>query len=64
MANDVSLNNQILNTPALKEPGFFNTLRNPLDLWMQESIPASMSQWITGNTKKKASSRSFKFSKT
>ena len=61
MANDVNLNNQILNTPALKEPGFFNTLRNPLDLWMQESIPASMSQWITGNTKKKQAQEALNF---
>jgi len=34
-------------------PGFFRSLRNPYHLWLEESLPASLYQWITGNTKKK-----------
>ena len=36
-----------------KTPGFFQSLRNPIDLIREESLPASLYQWITGNTKKK-----------
>ena len=36
-----------------KPPGFFQTLRNPMELLFEESLPASLYQWITGNTKKK-----------
>jgi hypothetical protein len=34
-------------------PGFFSSLRNPIDLMLEESLPASLYQWSTGNTKKK-----------
>ena len=33
-------------------PGFFSSLRNPVELILEESIPASLYQWMTGNTKK------------
>jgi hypothetical protein len=36
-----------------KPPGFFSSLRNPLELIFEESLPASLYQWLTGNTKKK-----------
>ena len=36
-----------------KTPGFFESLRNPIDLIREESLPASLYQWLTGNTKKK-----------
>jgi hypothetical protein len=33
-------------------PGFFSTLRNPMELIFEESLPASLYQYVTGNTKK------------
>ena len=36
-----------------KPPGFFSSLRNPMELIFEESLPASLYQWLTGNTKKK-----------
>lgn len=42
-------------------PGFFNTLRNPAELILEESIPASLYQWITGNTKKVQAEKALKF---
>ncbi len=65
MANDLNLNDPRLKDPIRqipdgltdpvkdKTPGFFQSLRNPLDLMLEESLPASLYQWITGNTKKK-----------
>ena len=65
MANDFNINEFKLKDPVsnindgLKEPvrdgtpGFFSSLRNPLDLMLEESLPASLYQWATGNTKKK-----------
>ena len=65
MANDFNLNEFKLKDPVrnigdgLQEPikdstpGFFQSLKNPIDLWREESLPASLYQWITGNTKKK-----------
>ena len=65
MANDFNLNEFKLKDPVnsindgLKEPvkdgtpGFFSSLRNPMDLMLEESLPASIYQWSTGNTKKK-----------
>ena len=38
-----------------KPPGFFSSLRNPIELILEESLPASLYQFITGNTKKKTS---------
>lgn len=35
-----------------KPPGFFSSLRNPLELIFEESLPASLYQYATGNTKK------------
>ena len=70
MANDFDLNEPKLRDPIRqipdglqepikdKTPGFFQSLRNPYDLMLEESLPASFYQWITGNTKKKTSSRS------
>ena len=65
MANDFNLEEFKLKDPVsnindgLKEPvkdstpGFFSSLRNPMDLMLEESMPASLYQWATGNTKKK-----------
>ena len=65
MANDINVNEFKLRDPVrsipdgLKEPvkdatpGFFQSLRNPYHLMLEESLPASLYQWITGNTKKK-----------
>jgi len=65
MAHDLNVNEFQLKDPVrnipdgLKEPvtdstpGFFQSLRNPRDLWLEESLPASLYQWMTGNTKKK-----------
>jgi len=65
MANDFNLNEFKLKDPVrniqdgLKDPikdrtpGFFQSLRNPMDLMLEESLPASIYQWSTGNTKKK-----------
>ena len=49
------------NNIELKEPTFLSTIRNPLDLWLEESIPASLYQWITGNTKKKKAQEALDF---
>ena len=64
MANDIQFNEvnlkdpvtslpDGLNEPLQRPPGFFRSLRDPRDLWLEESLPASMYQWMTGNTKKK-----------
>ena len=65
MANDFDLNEPKLRDPVRqipdglqepiedKTPGFFQSLRNPYHLMLEESLPASFYQWITGNTKKK-----------
>ena len=65
MANDFNLNEFKLKDPVrsipdgLQEPvkdatpGFFSSIRNPYHLWLEESLPASIYQWMTGNTKKK-----------
>jgi len=68
MANDFRFNDPNLKDPIKdvqdplrdplqnemqKPPGFFQTLRNPMELIFEESLPASLYQWITGNTKKK-----------
>ena len=69
MANDINVNEFKLKDPIqniqdglrspLRQPvqdstpGFFRSLRNPLDLMLEESLPASLYQWMTGNTKKK-----------
>jgi hypothetical protein len=72
MANDIQLNEfklkdpvtslpDGLNDPLQKAPGFFGSLKNPLDLWLEESLPASMYQWMTGNTKKKQAQEALDF---
>ena len=70
MANGIPLNDPRLRDPIqnvpdglndplqAKVPGFFESLRNPIDLIREESLPASFYQWLTGNTKKKTSTRS------
>lgn len=42
-------------------PGFFASIRNPVELFLEESIPASLYQWATGNTKKKQAQDALKF---
>jgi hypothetical protein len=44
-----------------KPPGFFQSLRNPIELVFEESLPASLYQWITGNTKKKQAEDALRF---
>ena len=61
MANDVNLNNQILNTPALKAPGFFNTLRNPIDLMYNESVIRQGYNALTGDTQEVQAKRAKDF---
>ena len=58
--NDPKLRDPIRNVPdglndplQAKVPGFLESLRNPIDLIREESLPASLYQWLTGNTKKK-----------
>ena len=74
MANDIQLNEFKLKDPVTslpdglreplqKPPGFFRSLRDPRDLWLEESLPASMYQWMTGNTKKKQAEEALQFLK-
>ena len=44
-----------------KPPGFFSSLRNPMELIFEESLPASLYQWITGNTKKRQAQDALRF---
>ena len=44
-----------------KTPGFFQSLRNPIDLIREESLPASLYQWLTGNTKKKQAQEALQY---
>jgi hypothetical protein len=73
MANGIPLNDPRLRDPIqsvpdglkdplqAKTPGFFESLRNPIDLIREESLPASLYQWITGNTKKKQAEEALAF---
>ena len=73
MANDFNLNEFKLKDPVsniqdgLQEPvkdstpGFFQSLKNPIDLWREESLPASIYQWATGNTKKKQAQEAYDY---
>jgi hypothetical protein len=45
-------------------PGFFSTLRNPMELIFEESLPASLYQYATGNTKKVQAEKALKFLQT
>jgi len=54
--------NQPLQEPVQdKTPGFFQSLRNPFDLILEESLPASLYQYITGNTKKKQAQEALQY---
>jgi hypothetical protein len=44
-----------------KTPGFFQSLRNPIDLIREESLPASLYQWLSGNTKKKQAQEALEY---
>ena len=73
MAHDLNVNEFKLKDPVrsipdgLREPvtdstpGFFQSLRNPRDLWLEESLPASLYQWMTGNTKKKQAQEALEY---
>ena len=73
MANDFNVNEFKLKDPVrnigdgLQEPikdstpGFFQSLKNPIDLWREESLPASLYQWISGNTKKKQAQEAYDY---
>jgi len=79
MSNELYLNDTNLQDPVqdLKDPiqdptqvkeevppGFFSTLRNPLELIFEESLPASLYQYATGNTKKVQAEKALKFLQT
>ena len=79
MSNELYLNDTNLQDPIqdLKDPiqdptqvkeevppGFFSTLRNPLELIFEESLPASLYQYATGNTKKVQAEKALKFLQT
>ena len=66
--NDPKLRDPIQNVPdglndplQAKVPGFLESLRNPIDLIREESLPASLYQWITGNTKKKQAQEALEY---
>ena len=76
MSNELYLNDTQLNDPIndlqdgivdptqsqeQSPPGFFSTLRNPMELIFEESLPASLYQFLTGNTKKKQAEDALKF---
>ena len=73
MANDLQLNDPRLKDPIRqipdglndpvqdKTPGFFQAIRNPYHLMLEESLPASLYQWITGNTKKKQAQEALEY---
>ena len=73
MANDIRMQDPRLRDPinnisdGLKDPtqdktpGFFQSLRNPYHLMLEESLPASLYQWITGDTKKKQAQEALRF---
>ena len=73
MANDFNLEEFKLKDPVrnindgLQEPikdstpGFFQSLKNPIDLWREESLPASLYQWVSGNTKKKQAQEAYQY---
>jgi hypothetical protein len=76
MSNEFRLDEARLNDPILdikdplkdplqtniqKPPGFFGSLRNPIELVLEESLPASLYQWLTGNTKKKQAQDALRF---
>jgi hypothetical protein len=73
VANDLTVNDFNLKDPIrniqdgfkapIKDntPGFFQALKNPIDLWREESLPASIYQWISGNTKKKQAQEALEY---
>ena len=78
MSNELYLNDTKLNDPIndlqdgivdptqsqeQSPPGFFSSLRNPMELIFEESLPASLYQFITGNTKKVQAEKALKFLK-
>ena len=79
MSNELYLNDTKLNDPIndlqdgivdptqsqeQSPPGFFSSLRNPMELVLEESLPASLYQFITGNTKKVQAEKALKFLQT
>ena len=79
MSNELYLNDTKLNDPIndlqdgivdptqsqeQSPPGFFSSLRNPMELILEESLPASLYQFITGNTKKVQAEKALKFLQT
>jgi hypothetical protein len=73
MSNELYLNDTQLQDPVndiqdglqdpikTQKPGFFSTLKSPLELLFEESLPASLYQYATGNTKKKQAQEALKF---
>lgn len=44
---------QYVGEPEIDVPEIGFNIRNPLELWFEESLPASLYQYMTGNTKQK-----------
>ena len=42
-----------LDIPDIANPDVGFNIRNPFELWFEESLPASLYQYISGNTKQK-----------
>jgi len=79
MSNELYLNDTQLNDPIndlqdgiqdptqsqeQSPPGFFSSLRNPVELMLEDSLPASLYQYVTGNTKKVQAEKALKFLQT
>ena len=47
------LDDNIVDIPDILEPKVGFNIRNPIELFFEESLPASLYQYFTGNTKAK-----------
>ena len=47
------IDDNIVDIPDILEPKVGMDIRNPIEIWMEESLPASLYQYFTGNTKAK-----------
>ena len=45
------LDDNIVDIPDILEPKVGFNIRNPIELFFEESLPASLYQYFTGNTK-------------
>ena len=56
---EVALTNPYQETGKQKQPGFVESLKNPIDLWKYDSIPMSLYYWMSGNTKQKQAKENY-----